>query len=1807
MLRDMGRDEGMRQFSSRFAALAAVLVVVNMAGWLWIRQELLDLPAPTADGVVKVSLATKNVDDAERLSFQFDKPVEGAKAPEEAVTQSPLRIEPLPLGYWEWRTPMRLDYVLAAPLPPGRKFHVVPVANYGQDGSQVVQANGEVQIVTKRLEVTGCQFHSVDREHVNLTLSFNQPVDPGDLLRHLKIVDLKTTGLTKSEHSLIASGGDLEQLPGLITSTPVTKPSASILVRCERPISNQLKVFLNSELKGHGGELAQGTRYSSIVEVTRRFTLLRSDAETHWGSEQVEVQLHFSAPLDREQKLPAIAVIPPVEGLTVQFGRYGDSELRLIGNFREDSYRIEVPATLLASDGSTLGEPRSTTVEVPERYPSVRFATGNGGILAPHGNLLLDIKTVNVSGLKFEAAQVHRNNLIAHLDQSPTTRTARPLSKSESAVQRERNTVVTSALELRKLIGDRHGIFNIRAAAADHSWTSDESVVTVTDIALTAKRERNGLVIWATSLKTAQPLAGVQVTALTYSNQTLGSGVTQADGTLKLAIDPKHPDGQAWVILAEQGEDAAYLQLDSSQWVLDDVDQGGKPTPQNYDVLLYAERGVYRPGETVHVSGIVRDVRGQTPAAFPLRVTVTRPDRRVAATIDVAPEANQHGTFSFDVPTRDSFQTGPYRLTVTLPGSDEVLGSLTTLIEAFEPVRIEVLANAEKPLVTGNENGVVIANGKYLFGQPAAGLPVRLSGEFRRGEFRSTESRGFTFGERTAFNTREAEAQEATLDDAGMMRFDVAQPAGMPRGWWEGRFVVTVTETGGRSTSQQVGFTLDSAGRHIGLRSAAEGIAPIGEPIKIDWVVRTSQDQLAEPAPIDLELSRVEYDWVFRNKSNGTTWESIERLVPVSKQTVGAETASGTATVTCLEWGRYRLVATDSKTGARSRVEWYASSPEYADRSLSVNRPERVELILDKPNYAPGSTAKVLIRSPFEGTAWLTLEAENLKHQEVLTLTGQSTTVDLRVPADLRGGAFVSASIVRAINPHEKTWLPHRAAGLSRLVVDHATNRLPVTIDAPSQARPATSTKVSVQVESQNRPARVHLWAVDEGILLTTAFRTPNPHQHFLAAKRSEISTSDVFNDLLPDNLRPANIARIGGDDEAEEDLRGGPQPSRKRESIVVWRGWATTDDAGKLSLDVQLPEHTGRLRWMAVAVQDDRYGHSEFNTTITSPLLVETSWPRFAAPGDQLRIPVKLFNATTEELVAKLDVQPVGPVSVRPLADSASVIIKPGHPEVRWIDVAADSIGEATVIVQTTSQSKEHGELTSRQQVTLPVRAPALRGSESQAMVVRAGQPVTLPLPHGFVPERTKQVLAIGAQPKLQLLPAIDSLIEYPYGCVEQTSSRMAALLAAAEVLQQATPEAGRKVIVEELINAGIVRLWSMQTTSGALSYWPGMKPDVWCTAYAGGILAECQQRGYRLDQRFRDELTKFLEAALNGRGQSEATLSADLRAHICRTLAAFGKPPVGWMSKLSEDVAALDTLGRADLARAWFLAGRRDRALAILTKDSREVIGSHCYSGRITTPLSQQAGLLRALVEIAPDHEWVPALTVQVEASRKNGQWHSTLENAAAISALSQVAAITKSEPTQFEGSVRSGVREPELFDHSGMKTLTYSGSVEPLQIQTEGTGTYFVTLTTTGLKTPDSIVPVDKGVEVRRTWSKKDGFKVGDLIEVEVTLKARGNEAIPNMVIVDALPAGFEVENPRLATSANNGDQSQTVDRVEFLDDRVLLFGTAYSGQQTFRYSIRATTVGTFDLPPVQATSMYSPEIVSIFGAGNVAVAP
>ncbi|MES2790202.1 MAG: MG2 domain-containing protein, partial [Planctomycetota bacterium] len=1262
---------------------------------------------------------------------------------------------------------------------------------------------------------------------------------------------------------------------------------------------------------------------------------------------------------------------------------------------------------------------------------------------------------------------------------------------------------------------------------------------------------------------------------------------------------------------------------DRREWVIDDVNQAGRPHPGAYDVLLYTERGVYRPGDTLHVTGLIRDAQGATPPSFPLAIKIKRPDGRTAATVTATPEADKQGTFQFDFPTQDDSQTGPYEFSVTLPGADEILGETTALVEAFVPARIEVTSEAVSPRFGPTEKASIKVAGRYLFGQPAAGLPLVVQGSYQLVPLQSKTTADYEFPIETSTKRVSMQIPPVTLDAQGLATVELPAPPATPTGVWKANLTTTVTEPGGRSISQSVSLLWDTADRHVGFKIGQ--ILPVATAVPVDFIQLTGTDVPAAAGAVQFFLERVEYDTVLRKVDGAYHWISNQRPVAVTEQTIAAEAiqnGKGQLTITCPASGSYRLRAIDTLSGRVTISNFYASSQASENNTIALNKPERLEIVLDQPQYQPGATAKVVVKSPFAGTLVLCLETDRVIEQRVIAMPENTTTLEIPIPATLRGGAFITAAVVRAIVPEDKSWLPHRAFGLARVVTNHADHELPIQLQSPSKVQPGESTVVTIQTtkpESGKPAPLVHLWAVDEGILLTTNYPTPNLGKHFLGQRELGVATEDVYADLLPDHQRPADWSRIGGDGDGNDvdSQRRSLVPPKKIDMAVLWRGFAPVDAEGQARFDFQLPQFTGELRFMAVVVDGDRYGSTEQAVTVTSPLLLEASWPRFVAPGDEFLVPVKLFNSTAEPLSVQLNLKVDGPVTVTLPAETSDITVAPQAPATVWLPVKATGMGTASITLTGVSRVSADSVLSSHQVAQLPVRPGLPVHSESIAYRGTAGTVLEVAPTENFEPGTFKTLVSINSRPAIEFLPAVDSLLDYPYGCVEQTSSRLWGLLAAKDILLQQESEAGRKKIVNEMIASGIGRLWSMQTRDGGLGYWPGApESTAWGTVYAAEVLAEAAQQGHTIDSRFRDELTDYLTSILHGRNGE--TISLQTKAQICLVLAKFQRPEEGWMTRLSEQLKDLEMSSRADLALAWNAIGRKDRALTILTDDTLTQTAPVSYHERITSPIQQAATLLNALLELDHDHPWIPGLVTRLMESRKSGYWGNTAENAMALRALLRYQA-APTELASYSGTMTGVTGTTFPFEHAQPALFTVINQTSPLKFETAGQGQYFVNVTTTGLQKAAAAIAYDRRLEARRTWTDSQGkpidplhIKVGDLVNVTVSIRLLPDaetSLVRNIAIVDALPGGFEVENPRLATSAETPDKPNAVtaaaDHVEFLDDRVVLFTPAYQGLKTFHYSLRAVAAGKFVSPPIQASCMYSTDYASVHGVGTVEI--
>lgn len=1871
--------------SKRFLVLSAAILLLNAAGLLWIRHELTRLPKPRLR--VLSALPGQDASAADRLAFVFDQPLAAADALGRPAEHSPLVLEPAAAGKWTWTAADRLEFVLDEPLPPGRVY----LARFA-DGAEArigrsIVGERQFRFQTAPLALRACNLLTADHEAVTFELVFNQDVDGQELLRHLNI---RSQSHGEGEPPVLDSPPAVDLQPVLLT----TKPAAKHVLRCPRSQAEQLRVTLAGELAGFGGQLPLGRPVVRYISVPRAFALLRAEPHTPGLDKDVTVHLAFSNEIDRAQDLPAVRVEPPVEGVRPQFTYNG---LYLRGPFEcGKRYKATVPATLMSDSGKTLGREQSVNFEIPDRQTAVRFEMPNG-ILSPEGHLQTELAVVNTSKLAVSAVRLHANNLAGYLKGLDIDEVGREVLKKDIPLDLPRNQIKTLALDLRSLLGKSagttpRGVYCVWANAGRYRYQAARNTVCITDLALTVKRGRDGLLVWATSLRQGKAQPGVKVTALSSNNQTLAGGTTGPDGLVELALPPNHPDGPAWLVTAQLGEDLSFLRLDENRWMLDGVDTSGRAYPKEYDLFLYSERGIYRPGDTVRLTGLVRDARGQVPPDFPLSVRVFRPDGRQVAEVAVPAEKRPgQGIFHAEYATVEEAPTGWYRFAATLPGSGEVLGETQAMVEAYVPVRMEVKAAPSAALVTTGQSAHFDVSARYLWGQAAADLPVVARTRLEAARYSSQRFARFVFHDGLDQRRHTLNEQTLHLDQDGRCtvplaldekdddesedqsppeasRGAVEGPPEAPRApspfagrMWRVVFSAGVTEAGGRTVSANAELTADLVGRHVGLRLASP-LARAGQPLAVQCVLVDAADQVLPLDKLVMSVDRIEHDSALRQVDGRMVWQSVERLIsevkprPLVAAAVEGGHGAGRFDVTCRSAGRYRLTVRDTAGPARGQIDFYVRDSGDDEASLAMDEPERLEMVLDRAKYVPGEKARVLVRSPIPGTMLLTLESDRVLERRVVEIHKQTAEVELTVPASLRGGAFVSASVVRAVDPAAKQWLPHRAMGLARVVCDHSGNELELTVKAPAEARPAQSIDVTVDTHlpaHDRRPTMIHLWAVDEGILLTTSFACPDPLRHFLAPRRASVETHDAFFDLLPDYHRPVSMARIGAGDEGEEEpmtkdggarasMRRSTVPLRQRAADVVWLGAAPTDLNGRLTTRVTLPDRTGRIRLMATAADGDLYGQARCDVTVTAPLLVEATWPRFAAPGDRFALPIKLFNSTTRDLAVRVKLDLHGPVAVDGGDDLSAIPVPAKGSALRMVLLRADAPGqvEAAVTAGTLDAAGAPG-LQAHCDALMTVRPVTTPHAVTRIWTAKAGDELTIEPDKSFVPGTTVARVAVSGRPNVQLRSALERLLEYPYGCLEQTTSRLAAILYAPDLMALEGGEDARTAHAREMVNSGILRLWSMQTASGGLGYWPGdRQPSVWGTAYAAEFLIQAQRAGYRVDPRFMNELAGYLESALQRTPSTHeqypheadyGMASLNTRAMILHLLALHGRAQHGWMARLGERLDELDMGGRAHLAGAYLAVGRKDRAMAVLPRQTIEMLAATTTSGELTSQTRQEALLLGVMLDIDKDHPWAGLLADRLNKTRSNGHWGTTLSNASALIALARYQLATAGQATSFRGTLTADGSAPVAFDHTKPVACTFKSLAGPLRLTSQGEGPIYVSMTTEGQAAAGVVKPFQRNLVLQRRWLDRKGkplvdatsssrpdaartsrLRVGDLVQVEITVGVTGlNRSVGNVAIVDALPGGLEVENPRLATSSAVGEAEGEgtpagvavgrADRTEFLDDRVVLFASVHPGKQVFRYSLRATTAGQFAIPPVQGSCMYDPAVAAL-GEGS-----
>ena len=1138
-------------------------------------------------------------------------------------------------------------------------------------------------------------------------------------------------------------------------------------------------------------------------------------------------------------------------------------------------------------------------------------------------------------------------------------------------------------------------------------------------------------------------------------------------------------------------------------------------------------------------------------------------------------------------------------------------------MEEFIPDRIKVeIAPGETSPGPGEDLTFdVVSN--YLFGPPAASLPVEARVRLVPSLFRPKGFESFSFSDaERGFDSREIFTAEETLDETGHRSFKASIPAGLePPSSLQAVVTARVSEQGGRGVAARTSVPVHPYPYYLGLRRTGEGSPQPGQPVELEYVAVTPDGKPSPARELRAELYFVRWHTVLRKTpSGGYKYDSEREPVLIGERTIPAGSPRGSFQLTPTDYGSHRVVLTDPATGASTSLDFWASGWGYAP--WAMENPSRIELELDKAEYAPGETATVQVRAPFPGRLLLTVERDQIFHTRVYDLAENSATVQVPIRRDFRPNAYVTATLVRKVSDLEPGGVG-RAFGAVPLSVDRTANRQAVTIDAPEQVR----SESSLEVTAHAAPGSVvTVAAVDEGILQLIAQKTPDPFEFFYRKLALGVGSFDTFSLLLPE-VAVEGASQAGGGfakEGAAQYVR--TEGIRRVQPVAFWSGPVVADGGGRAVARFELPEFQGALRLMAVAVKDETMGSSERQTRVRDPLVLLPTLPRILSFDETLEVPVTVRNDTGRSGQVRVTMAVSGPAKI---AGEPSVSLSIGDGTEGTVYFSLETLqipGELSFTFRVEGLG-ETGKASGRVGVRadLPVEASEQAGSLSEPELE-----LPLETPIALRPETVRREIRVGSLPLVQLTGKLDALVRYPYGCLEQTISQAFPQIYLADIIQAVDPElldpnrkgpGGQPIDPKANVAEALRRVAGLQLADGGFSLWPGWDDaQPWTSVYAAHFLVEAERAGYPVASHVRQRALDFLGTQVRAKSSYGKT-ELERTVYALYVLARAGQADLGTMDFLRQKhLGELRPESKALLAAAYAAVGRPDTVGELVARIGEVETVERQTGENFDSTVRNRALLLMALLDATPTSPRIAALADRLAREAVTDPWWTTQETGFTLLALGQLYH-RQAERPPFRGKVYLGDRLLGSVSTDEPAHFTGLRGKEPVRIVLESgpksgsgsgyaAGSAFYSVITRGIPTDDDFRPTAAGLELERTYLTRSGdpadlgqVRQGDLLVIQTRVRSVAGP-VQNVVIQNLLPSGVEVENPRLATTetlpwATPSTLGQS--HLDLRDDRILLFTDLPANQwQTVYALVRAVSPGSFRVPPVHAEAMYDPAL-------------
>ncbi|WP_237212801.1 alpha-2-macroglobulin family protein [Falsiroseomonas oryziterrae] len=1580
-------------------------------------------------------------------------------------------------------------------------------------------------------------------------------------------------------------------VPGGVPEIPSLLLMAEALRRLDQPI------WQIQALEAVVQRAPEETRHREALASARRAAgLLVRQLRTEPDAEPARACLVFtSAPARRTDWQPRdwIHAEPPLPGLAVT--KEGD-QICVAGLPWGRSTRMILRAGLPGEDGLRVIRDTAVNVAMPNRAPRIIFDSRT--FILPRGQQpRLTVATVNVTQMSLRLMRVTERNLVG------LTRDWRPGERMDSWLASgiaedsgrlvwegraelgpgEPNRLARQALPLPDaLLTAGTGMYVLLAAPADGSrarFNAEAAVaVMVTDLGVTAWRG-NGLAAQVRGFSDARPRQGVRVALLARNNDILAEATSDGDGLVRFA--PALLRGQG--ALAPQalhafvGDDFAALDLETAAFDLSDRGAAGQPQPGPLDAFVWLDRGIYRPGETVQISALLRDAAGQ-PAEIPARLRILRPNGQVFW--QGVPDRLGGAAFTTPIRLSAGAQAGMWTADVLADPDAPPIGTVTFRVDAFVPERLEVTAGpVQGPLIAGQPLEVPIAT-RFLYGAPGAGLTgnaeLRLVVEPEPFE----AWRGWRFGladesfspELQGIAIPETDAQGRSTLVLNLPRVpDTTRPL-------RAELSILMEEPGGRPSGTRLAFPVRAPGTLLAIRPAFGGGAVDANAEAAFDIAAVGPDGAAIQADLRLRLVRERPDWRIVIRERVARYETVWRDEPVDSTELRVAPGAPARFARSLPFGRYRIEVTEPNGLAiasyRFRSGWAgADSPEV---------PDRVDLATERRDYRAGETARIRVTPPFAGRASVAVLTDRVLSLREVEIPEAGTEIEVPVDAAWGPGAHVAVTVFRA--GQSPAGRPARALGLAWIGLDPARRRMEVAIDAPDLARPRTRVEVPVRLAgAPPGPAMLTLAAVDEGILRITGFRSPDPVAHFLARRRLGVDIRDDYGRLIAPAEGEAAVLRQGGDE------AGGLLEIPQR-LVALFSGVVLVGPDGVARVPLDLPDFAGELRLMVVAWSGANVGSASRPMTVREPIVAEAMMPRFLAPGDEARLPLLLHNIELPagEIVATLTA--TGAVEI---AGPSRVVqtLATGARAMPATTLRATVAGEGVLRLAVTGP----GGFSTERETHIAVRSSRAPMTEVAIRTLAPNETAPVPLPADrFIAGTWSARATWGAPVRYDPGGMLAALKRFPLDCLEQAASRVLGLAFAPLNPDLAQEDAA-------MLGQAITSVLDRQRFDGRFGFWSAEgQVQEWASLYATEALLRARAAGAAVPEAALNEALRAAEEGLerDARDPEQRALLA-YRVHV---LALAGRNRLGAARRLAEDVEALPTpLARAQLAAAFARAGDRARAEQIFAAALANTARSGWIDfGSVSRDLLAIAVLLR---ESGVAQDQLPNLLGRLPGADFSPAMANTQEQAWAIVAATLLG--------------RDGRPVRVTLDGRDLPVSPVVGAAlgAPGRATNRGEASLMQAVAITGV--PTSPLPAAaQGLRVARRFFATDGsaldldrVRAGTDFVLLLEVRALTNERHQAMVM-QGLPAGWEITG-RLPPGEVQGMPWLGVlsepDAQPARDDRFAAAVTLTPQEPLTRLAVRlrAVTPGRFELPGMEASDMYRPGVFARQNSGRIVV--